>query len=625
MGWLVPASSSGFAERSEVFAPFSPSAPAAVLALAFPVLTGCSIELEGKPCADEPPRCLAGFVCKSQLCVRSTPGAALVDNDSQVATPISPLCCGVHPTTRLSEPEAEAARVSDAGPAGALGAEPTRRAADAAVERSTRTEGHLLYRDGRCLEVVEGSMSGLAGLHLAECNGRPSQYWSFGVAGELLGVGHQCLAATFADSTLQIPTFMFRCRGTREQQWTLTAAGALLNRSGACLVADEQQPVLSGECSSGAWSLEAAFQVAAGGTLRGPEGQCLGVSEQGTAVELSPCEGSVAQLWSLSSVGTLATLQPGCLELMDGGGLVSNGPCRLTQAQRWRIDSARQVCQASGECLTAAQVASGPSTSTNGTIRFEPTTVPLQVGNIVSAQGFCLEAGPPGAPPRLADCLGTSEQTWRLLSNGEVRGVDDGCLESSLDTVGPLTPISVARCTGEQAQQWRRTPRGELRNRGGHCMEAAGAQIGATAYSHACSGERTQLWRWVEPLTTTQEGQLVAASGHCLGAASVPFSASPGLRRVACDRASNWRLLSNGEIRGQGGLCIDVINGVRRDGTRVQMYPCVGVPAQRWRLTDEGYLRGIGGYCLDAEPSGPSPLQRTCSGGVSQQWSFTRQ
>jgi hypothetical protein len=45
-----------------------------------------------------------------------------------------------------------------------------------------------------------------------------------------------------------------------------------------------------------------------------------------------------------------------------------------------------------------------------------------------------------------------------------------------------------------------------------------------------------------------------------------------------------WTLTSNGEIRGLGGLCLDVRAGDTTDGTPVQVFTCHGGPSERWQF-----------------------------------------
>ncbi|MFJ1706997.1 ricin-type beta-trefoil lectin domain protein [Kitasatospora sp. NPDC088346] len=71
------------------------------------------------------------------------------------------------------------------------------------------------------------------------------------------------------------------------------------------------------------------------------------------------------------------------------------------------------------------------------------------------------------------------------------------------------------------------------------------------------------------------------------------------------------------------GKCVDVDNGVNRDGTPVQIFPCNDTPAQRWSIVSDGRIMALG-KCLDVKHNGTSNgtivQLYTCNGGGNQQW-----
>ncbi len=75
-------------------------------------------------------------------------------------------------------------------------------------------------------------------------------------------------------------------------------------------------------------------------------------------------------------------------------------------------------------------------------------------------------------------------------------------------------------------------------------------------------------------------------------------------------------------VGAQSGRCIDVPNGSRNNGTRVQLYDCNGQSNQAWTYTSSRQLTIFGNLCLDAAGSGNgSAIQiYSCNGQTNQQW-----
>ena len=79
-----------------------------------------------------------------------------------------------------------------------------------------------------------------------------------------------------------------------------------------------------------------------------------------------------------------------------------------------------------------------------------------------------------------------------------------------------------------------------------------------------------------------------------------------------------------GEIRGAGGLCLDVRGGKFQPGTTLQMYGCNGTASQRFSLGRGGEIR-VRDLCVDVDRGDPRDGARVvlwpCSGSRSQSWS----
>ncbi len=88
----------------------------------------------------------------------------------------------------------------------------------------------------------------------------------------------------------------------------------------------------------------------------------------------------------------------------------------------------------------------------------------------------------------------------------------------------------------------------------------------------------------------------------------------------------NWQM-TEGTIRTENDLCLDVAWGATTDGTPVQIANCSGNPAQQWVLSDAGDLvNPQANKCLDVSGNGvlnsATELQIwECSGKPNQKWS----
>ncbi|MGX7673692.1 ricin-type beta-trefoil lectin domain protein [Plantactinospora sp. DSM 117369] len=72
----------------------------------------------------------------------------------------------------------------------------------------------------------------------------------------------------------------------------------------------------------------------------------------------------------------------------------------------------------------------------------------------------------------------------------------------------------------------------------------------------------------------------------------------------------------------QSNRCVDVPNGSRTNGTRVQLYDCNGQVQQQWTYTSNKQLQVYGNMCLDAAGSGNGTAVQiySCHGQSNQQW-----
>ncbi|MDH0864900.1 lectin [Mitsuaria sp. GD03876] len=120
--------------------------------------------------------------------------------------------------------------------------------------------------------------------------------------------------------------------------------------------------------------------------------------------------------------------------------------------------------------------------------------------------------------------------------------------------------------------------------------------------------------------------QIRGKGGLCL---DIEGGARPGRNLIVydCNGGGNQRFEwnRNGELR-VSGLCLDVADRNTSDGARVMAFNCNGGSNQRWR-TRGGEIRSVEtGKCLDIENGrarpGTAVIMYRCNGGDNQRWSW---
>lgn len=107
-----------------------------------------------------------------------------------------------------------------------------------------------------------------------------------------------------------------------------------------------------------------------------------------------------------------------------------------------------------------------------------------------------------------------------------------------------------------------------------------------------------------------------------------PWQGGPGLS------ADGFTFTTNGGGGGGGGTtsiigqgsnrCVDVAGGQTGDGTTVQLWDCLGNPAQQWRRSGNTFVNPNSGKCLDVRGQGTANGTQvwlwTCLSNPAQQW-----
>ncbi|MEU7859335.1 ThuA domain-containing protein [Nonomuraea sp. NPDC049141] len=115
-----------------------------------------------------------------------------------------------------------------------------------------------------------------------------------------------------------------------------------------------------------------------------------------------------------------------------------------------------------------------------------------------------------------------------------------------------------------------------------------------------------------------------AGSGRCL---DVSGSQANGAQAqiLDCNGQANqqWTSTAVGELRVNGGKCLDVNGAGTADGTAVIIWDCNGQNNQKWRLNADGTITAVGANkCLDVSGTANGTKARiwTCNGGTNQRW-----
>lgn len=120
--------------------------------------------------------------------------------------------------------------------------------------------------------------------------------------------------------------------------------------------------------------------------------------------------------------------------------------------------------------------------------------------------------------------------------------------------------------------------------------------------------------------------QIRGKGGLCL---DIEGGVRPGRNLIVydCNGGGNQRFERNrnGELR-VSGLCLDVADRNTADGARVMAFTCNGGPNQRWRVRGGEIRSEESGKCLDIENGrtrpGTAVILYRCNGGDNQRWSW---
>jgi hypothetical protein len=228
-------------------------------------------------------------------------------------------------------------------------------------------------------------------------------------------------------------------------------------------------PADSWTCGSGSGQ---SFTVGNDGTVQAL-GKCLDVTSSGTTagtpIQLYPCNGTGAQVWSLNGRNLVNPESGLCLtdpagSTTDGTRLVLGG-CGAS-GQDWRYPYSGQPIWSAFTNKTTNNCLSGglenASSVSLHTCASSPTPAQnwqlVNDGTLRVSSGSCLDAGTAGSngsTVQLATCSGSAAQQWLLSPDGYLQNPASAkCLDDPGSTAVQGTPLDLWDCNGTGAQVW---------------------------------------------------------------------------------------------------------------------------------------------------------------------------
>lgn len=181
--------------------------------------------------------------------------------------------------------------------------------------------------------------------------------------------------------------------------------------------------------------------------------------------------------------------------------------------------------------------------------------------------------------------------------------------------------LQISDCNGLTHQRYSGLLTGQLRAMNNLCLDVRGGvgNDGAAVQLFTCHGGANQQWRY-ENVAIQGLGQLCAQVGGT-GADGARLTLEP------CDPNNNrqkFTITSNNEIRTHAGKCLDVPPGSLA-GTQLQVFTCNGGTNQRFSVAAGGVINAPGGLCTNSSGNAVSgtPLRlQGCNGSINQKFNF---
>lgn len=148
--------------------------------------------------------------------------------------------------------------------------------------------------------------------------------------------------------------------------------------------------------------------------------------------------------------------------------------------------------------------------------------------------------------------------------------------------------------------------------------------VGACAAACSSADDENVTRATMQRAVGAPTGIIKGLAGKCLDSGGTDNNARARLWQCNGAITQQWTV-SDGQILGPNGKCLDAARNVSDDGTPLVLFDCWGGPNQHWEFRGNAIV-GLGGKCVDvtwAKKANGTPIELwTCHGGANQQWTF---
>jgi subtilisin family serine protease len=565
------------------------------------------------------------------------PGSQCVDNTSSNTTDGNPLQlfgCMSNNGAQLFTVHADG-RFEVQGKCMTAGTQVVLRTCDGSSAQvwAARSNGEVVNpATGKCLTASSATRN--ATLSLATCAAGTLQTFRppAGAGPDVVSVENPGFQGTLKGGTVRKGMFASNLDTTQRLTWSATGlpAGLSINAttgmvSGTVTTIRTSTVTLTAANETGQTGTASFTWQVGDGRILGINGLCVdsanGSSQNGNPIQLYPCNGGNAQLWTARSDGRLEVLGK-CATVADDGASVVLSDCSTAAAQVWAVSGSTLRHTATGKCLAAptgdssakltvatcatragqtwnlptAPVVFGGVAKQSWTTSTAPTlTITTQSSRTITGyaatglpSGVTLNAstgklsGTPTAVGTGEAIISVTDSTgavsgtsfqWEVL-HGQIRNPSGWCLDNSRGRTEVGNPILVWGCGDSATQQWVVRTDGALQVQGG-CMVAS-----APVAWGACDGAANKVWQ------ATANGELRnPASGKCLTAPSLNYDVQFTLADCAATALQIWALPTAPRIttpvpqQSVTGRAVSLALGVTYNGGAVPTVTATGLPA----------------------------------------------
>jgi len=372
--------------------------------------------------------------------------------------------------------------------------------------------------------------------------------------GEVVGVNNRCLDIPGYDPAA-VRLQMWDCNNFPQQRWTFLGDGRITNL-GQCLGLENGATAAGTAVTLQTCTTENPQQWVVrpdGAIISLRSGRCLtpASTDRGAPLTVADCTGAATQVWRIPDQhgqwGSFYGIGGKCLDIFNNDAnnkKVEAWMCHGGGAQWWSLTGDGRITS-SGRCLAVAGAAAGSAVSVD-------------------------------------DCSTARTQQWTVRPDGTVvSGASGRCLTAASATDGGL--FTVQDCAGTQLQQWKFSATslwtGILEGIGGRCADVKGEDpANGVIWLWGCFGPPGETY-------IRQQDGTIGAMGWCLDVAALgngtaigPFNCHNGL-------SQQWSIRPDATIVNiESDRCMDVEAGNTADGTKIQLWDCVGTPQQRWSV-----------------------------------------